>query len=187
MKVNEFKNCKASKTVKNPNNLNKKCFTCRHLKNTLNILKPITHSRLFSQVAETVLKPKVFDLDLVTIEQPKTATKLSNAIKLSNFVTYPSKIKVYEESKKSDCTLQLILLKNIIFLKDIPDIILNSKKYHGQLDVIRSSIKNNLFEISKELLEFKFKQKLRKEFTKIDGVFKNKIFALTHGLKKNRI
>ena len=78
----------------------------------------------------------------------------------------------------------MILLKNIIFLKNIPNIILNSKKYHGQLDVIRSSIKNNLFETSKELLEFKFKQKLRKEFTNIDEVFKNKIFALTHGLKK---
>lgn len=81
----------------------------------------------------------------------------------------------------------MILLKNIIFLKNIPNIILNSKKYHGQLDVIRSSIKNNLFETSKELLEFKFKQKLRKEFTKIDEVFKNKIFALTHGLKKQNL
>ena len=45
---------------------------------------------------------------------------------------------------------------------------LNSKNYDEQLNLTRSSIKNKLFEITKE---FKFLQNLRMEFTKNDELF----------------
>ena len=55
---------------------------------------------------------------------------------------------------------------------------MNPKKYHEQLSLTRSSIKNELFEITKECKEFNFQQNLLIEFTKNDEAFKNKIFKI---------
>ena len=40
--------------------------------------------------------------------------------------------------------------------------IVNSKNYDEELNLTRSSIKNKLFEITKEIKEFKFQENLRK-------------------------
>ena len=44
--------------------------------------------------------------------------------------------------------------------------ILDSKKYDEQLNLTKFSIKNQLFEITKEFKEFNFQQSVRIEFTK---------------------
>ena len=64
----------------------------------------------------------------------------------------------------------------------------NSKIHDQQLKLTRSSIKNKLFEISKEFKDFKLKQYVRTEFTEKDEVFKNKIFADPRfNSEKNRV
>ena len=64
----------------------------------------------------------------------------------------------------------------------------NSKIHDQQLKLTRTSIKNKLFEISKEFKDFKLKQYVRTEFTEKDGVFKNKIFADPRfNSEKNRV
>ena len=59
--------------------------------------------------------------------------------------------------------------------------ILNSKRYDEQLNLAISSIKNKLFETTKEFKEFKFHQNLAIEFTRNDEVFKIE-YSQTHGL-----
>ena len=62
-----------------------------------------------------------------------------------------------------------MLLKDIFLLKTVHNVMkLNSKNYDEQLNLTRSSIKNKLFEITKE---FKFLQNLRMEFTKNNELF----------------
>ena len=55
------KNSQASKTVKNPNNDDKKSVTVRHSKTAFNLLKPITQSKIITEELETVEKPNIFD------------------------------------------------------------------------------------------------------------------------------
>ena len=51
-----------------------------------------------------------------------------------------------------------------------------SKKYDEHLNLIRSAIKNKLFDITKEFIVFEFQENLQIEFTKNDEVFKNNWF-----------
>ena len=108
------------------------------------------------------------------IKHRKTVTKLSKPIKQPIIITQqPNKIKVYTESKAADGMLQLrhILTKNAHNIIQLKLEILKS-----MMGSLRTSIKNKLFEITKEFKEFKFQQSLRIEFTKNDKVFENKIF-----------
>ena len=51
-------------------------------------------------------------MESVSIEHPKTVTKLSKPIKQPKIITQqPNKIKVYTEWKAADCALQLNLIK----------------------------------------------------------------------------
>ena len=100
----------------------------------------------------------MFEVESVTVEQPKTATKLSKA---------------------ADRTLQLDITKKHTLSNKCSQRceikILNPKSYDEQLNLTRSSIKNKSFEITKESKEFNFRQNLIREFTKNDEAFKNKI------------
>ena len=58
------------------------------------------------------------EIKSVTIEHPKTATKLSRFIKKSKIINeQPEKTKVYKGSNAADHTLKLDIIKRTIFPK----------------------------------------------------------------------
>lgn len=69
-----------------------------------------------------------------------------------------------KKSKAADRTLQLDLIERHVLHKIFSQRhkikTKNSKKYNDQINLARSSIKNNLFEITKEFNKFKFRQNL---------------------------
>ena len=70
------------------------------------------------QEIEIVEKPNVFDIESITIEHRKTATKLWKPIKQPKIITQQSsKIKVFINSKAADPTLQLNVIKRHILIK----------------------------------------------------------------------
>ena len=77
------------------------------------MVKPIIISNISSQVAETVKKLNIFDIEAVTKEHPKAVTKLSKP----KIVT--KQYKIDTELKAADRTLQLDFIKDMLFLKNI--------------------------------------------------------------------
>ena len=76
-----------------------------------------------SQELETVEKPNILDIEPVTIDHPKTATKLSKPTKHPKTIykskTLNYKIKFYAESKAFIAMLQLALIKKHILLTNV--------------------------------------------------------------------
>ena len=65
--------------------------------------------RIITQEPETIEKPNIFTIESVTTEHPNTVTKLSKP----KFVTQqPNKIKAHTESKATNGTLQLDIIKS---------------------------------------------------------------------------
>ena len=60
------------------------------------------HSKDITQQPETVENPNIFDIESVTIDHPKTTTKLSKPLKRPKIITENSKhkIKDYRETNK---------------------------------------------------------------------------------------
>ena len=72
-------------------------------------------------------KPRMFDLESVSIKQQIIATKLSNPIKQSKIITHPKK-KIYTESKESDICYYSILWKQKLSKKCSEQLKLKSKE-----------------------------------------------------------
>ena len=123
----------------------------------------------------------------ITIEHPKTVTKLFKPIKQPQVITQQQetvkkyKVKDYRKTKTTGCQQELEIARrhdnlpqNCSQLYEIK--IPNFKHPDEQLKLTRLCIKNEFFEITKEFKDFKFKQNLRLEFEKEEKVLKEIMF-----------
>ena len=83
------------------------------------ISKPLKKSIFITQELETVEKSNILDIESVTIEHPKTVTKLS---KPKIITQQPNKIKIFTKSEATDLTLQLDIIKRHILPKNVQNV-----------------------------------------------------------------